>query len=54
MKKLWLNGMYNTDRRVFIPGTAWMMDWIFDPTGNREAAGKHVMFKMNDRDSILA
>ena len=43
------DGFYNTDRRIFLPGMAWMMDWYFDPPGERERAGKNVMIKLADR-----
>ena len=46
-------GMYNMDRRVFIPGTTYEMDWYFDPTGQREASKRPIMFKLADRDAIL-
>lgn len=45
-------GFYRNDRRVFLPGMAWFMDWYFDPTGERERAGKNVMFKLADRGRL--
>jgi hypothetical protein len=38
-------GYYCNDRRILVPGMAWEMDWIFDPSGARQAAGKIVMIK---------
>ncbi|WP_158810443.1 hypothetical protein [Beijerinckia sp. L45] len=37
-------GLYRNDRRVFLPGMAWFEPWHFDPTGNWQRAGKHVMY----------
>ncbi|MDB5358828.1 MAG: hypothetical protein JWO51_125 [Rhodospirillales bacterium] len=45
-------GFYRNDRRIFTPGMAWYMDWYWDPTGERERAGKNVMFKEVDRGRI--
>jgi hypothetical protein len=41
-------GYYRNDRRILLPGMAWEMDWIFDPTGLRQASGKNVMIKSRD------
>ena len=38
-------GWYRNDRRMFTPGMAWPNPWYWDPTGERERAGKHVMVK---------
>lgn len=46
-------GMYNTDPKIFIPGTAWYMDWYYDPSGLREKNHQHVMFKACHRQEIL-
>jgi hypothetical protein len=51
--KAMADGMYNTDPRVFKPGMAWYMDWYYDPTGERERAGKHQLFKEEHRRAIL-
>jgi len=48
------NGMYSMDRRVFLAGMGWEMDWYYDPSGEREASGKRVMFTAKDREDILA
>jgi hypothetical protein len=42
-------GFYRNDKRVFILGMGWPEPWYFDPTGERERANKHVMFKLADR-----
>ncbi len=42
-------GMYRDDRRVFTPGMAWYQPWYFDPTGERERLGKHVMITEEHR-----
>ena len=47
-------GKYNTDPSVFTPGMMWEMSWYFDPTGERERLGKHVMYKLADREAILS
>ena len=46
-------GFYRNDRRILLPGMAWYMDWYFDPTGERERAGKHVMIKSRDAANAL-
>ena len=38
-------GWYRNDRRMFLPGMAWLQTWYFDPSGERQAAGKYTMFK---------
>jgi len=38
-------GWWRNDRRMFLPGMAWYEPWIFDPTGEAERAGLHVMIK---------
>jgi len=45
-------GMYRNDRRVFLPGMAWFCPWVWDPTGERERAGLHVMHKAADRGKL--
>lgn len=47
-------GKYNTDRSVFVPGTVWEQDWVYDPTGERERRNLPVMFTRADREAILA
>jgi hypothetical protein len=46
------NGFYRDDPRVFTPGMAWYMPYYFDPTGERENRGEHVMFKQS-RKGVL-
>jgi hypothetical protein len=46
------DGLYRNDTRRFLPGMAWFMDWYFDPTGEREKAGKHVMFKAEQKGKL--
>lgn len=41
-------GYYRNDKRILVPGLAWEMDWIYDPTGERQRANKHVMIKSQD------
>jgi hypothetical protein len=45
-------GFWRNDTRIFTPGMAWPMPWVFDPTGERERAGKHVMHKLADRGKL--
>ncbi|CAN2532515.1 hypothetical+protein [Methylocapsa aurea] len=45
-------GFYSNDRRVFTPGLAWFQPWYFDPTGERERAGKHVMIKAHRKGEL--
>ena len=45
-------GFWRGDRRIFTPGMAWPMPWYFDPTGERERAGKHVMFSESRRGEL--
>ena len=47
-------GYYRNDRRLFTPGMAWFMPWVFDPTGERERAGEYVIYKLADRAVLLA
>lgn len=46
------NGFYRNDRRVFTPGMAWHQPWYFDPTGERERRGKHVMVRAADKGKL--
>lgn len=41
-------GWYRNDPRMFTPGLAWYQPWYFDPTGERERAGKYVMIKLEN------
>ena len=41
-------GFYRNDIRILTPGMAWFTDWIYDPTGVRQASGKHVMIRTPD------
>ena len=41
-------GYHRNDRRILLPGLAWEMDWIFDPSGIRQTVGKYVMIKSSD------
>jgi hypothetical protein len=45
-------GWYRNDRRMFTPGMAWFQPWYFDPTGERERDGKHVMIKLENRGRL--
>lgn len=45
-------GMYRNDRRVFTPGMGWPNPWYFDPTGERERAGHHVMIPLAERGRL--
>lgn len=45
-------GFYRNDRRIFTPGMAWFMPWYFDPTGERERLGKHVMFTAERKGTL--
>ncbi len=45
-------GMYRDDKRVFTPGMAWYMPWVYDPTGERERQGKYVMFKASRKGTL--
>jgi hypothetical protein len=45
-------GLYRNDRRIFTPGTVWPQPWCFDPTGERERVGKHVMFKAERKGAL--
>jgi len=42
-------GFYRDDPRIFTPGMGWLNPWHYDPTGERERAGLHVMHKHADR-----
>lgn len=42
-------GWWCNDRRMFLPGMAWYQPFYFDPTGERERTGKHVLIKLADR-----
>lgn len=46
------NGLYRDDRTVFLPGMAWTMPWVYDPTGERERRGEHVIFKEARKGTI--
>ena len=46
--KVVAEGYYRNDKRIFVPGMAWEMDWVFDPTGRRQAAGQNVMIKSSN------
>jgi hypothetical protein len=43
---------FNQDVKVFTPGMVWEMPWIFDPTGEREKLGIHVMYRLRDRGKL--
>ncbi|ASY56483.1 hypothetical protein [Sinorhizobium sp. CCBAU 05631] len=45
-------GWYRNDRRMFTPGMAWFMPWYFDPTGERERTGEHVMYTLDQRGKL--
>lgn len=45
-------GFYRDDRRIFTPGMGWPMPWYFDPSGDRERAGKHVMIPESRRGEL--
>lgn len=45
-------GFYRNDRRVFLPGMAWPMPWYFDPSGERERQGKHVMIPADRKGQL--
>jgi hypothetical protein len=38
-------GLYRNDRRVYLPGMGFLNPWYWDPTGDRQRAGKYVMCK---------
>jgi len=42
-------GFYRNDRRIFVPGMAWYQPWYFDPSGERERRGLHVMVPLADK-----
>jgi hypothetical protein len=46
------NGFYRNDPRVFTPGMAWYMPYYFDPRGEREKRGEHVMFKQSQKGAL--
>lgn len=46
------NGLYRMDRRVFTPGMGWYQPYYFDPTGERERLGEHVMFKAEHKGKL--
>ena len=41
-------GFYRNDRKILTPGMAWEMAWVYDPSGQRQAAGKNVMISSPD------
>jgi hypothetical protein len=45
-------GFYRDDPRIFTPGMGWFCPWVFDPSGEREAAGKHVMIRRADKGRL--
>ena len=45
-------GWWRNDRRMFTPGMAWYEPWYFDPTGERERNGQHVMFTLAQRGKL--
>lgn len=45
-------GFYRFDRRIFLPGTGYETPWYWDPTGERERLGKHVMIKQADKGKL--
>lgn len=45
-------GLWRMDRSVFTPGMAWHQPWYFDPTGERERTGKHVMIRAADKGKL--
>lgn len=45
-------GFYRNDSRIFTPGMVWPQPWCFDPTGERERTGKHVMFKAERKGTL--
>ncbi len=48
------NGFYRNDRRIFLPGTGYIASWLWDPTGERQKAGKHVLIKTAGSDGYLS
>lgn len=34
-------GIYRNDRSFWVPGMGYLADWYYDPSGEREANGKH-------------
>jgi hypothetical protein len=46
-------GLYRNDPSFWKPGMGHLADWYYDPSGEREAAGKHVVAK-RDCDSFLS
>ena len=42
-------GFYRNDPRILLPGMGWLNPWYYDPTGERERSGQHVMHKAADR-----
>lgn len=45
-------GWYRGDRRTFTPGMVYPLPWYFDPTGERERLGKHVMYKAEQKGRL--
>ncbi len=46
------DGFWRNDPRVFTPGMGWVMPWYWDPTGERERIGKHVMITQARRGEL--
>lgn len=42
-KELVAMGIYRNDPSFWKPGMGYLADWYYDPSGERQAAGKHVM-----------
>ena len=45
-------GWWRNDPRMFTPGMAWYQPFYFDPTGERERSGQHVMIKLDQRGKL--
>jgi hypothetical protein len=45
-------GCYSNDRRMFAPGLIIPNPWVFDPSGNRERLGQHVMIRAANKGRI--
>lgn len=48
------NGYYANDRRIFTGGMAWYAPWYYDPSGEREKSGEHVMYKVGEQGGFLS
>ncbi len=46
------NGYYRNDPKVFTPGMGWYLPWYFDPSGERERRGEHVMLKQSQKGHL--